>query len=94
MNTEDLLVSKTWTVRIDIGEHGSTTRATAHLQTADRTSLTGTGAAHLNPADPNVPEIGDELAAARALSQLAHALLDAAAEDISGVVHQKVALTK
>jgi hypothetical protein len=41
-----------------------------------------------------VPEIGDELAAARALSQLAHALLEAAAEDISSVLHESVNLTR
>jgi hypothetical protein len=96
MTTEsmhDVHVPKSWTVRIDIGEHDGLTRATAHLQTSDRTSLTGTGTARLNPADRDVPEIGDELAAARALSQLAHALLDAAADDISAVVHADVQLT-
>lgn len=88
----DVPVSKSWTVRIDIGEHDGTTRATAHLRTGDRTALTGTGSARLNPADPNVPEIGDELATARALSQLAHALLEAAADDISRVLHRPVEL--
>lgn len=92
MNAEDMVVSKSWSVRIDIGEHGGTTRAVASLHTGDHTSLVGTGSARLNPADPNVPEIGDELAASRALSQLAHALLDAAAEDISGVLHTPVEL--
>ena len=90
----DVPVSKSWTVQIDIGEHDGTTRATAHLRTGDRTSLTGTGTARLNPADPNVPEIGDELATARALSALAHALLEAAADDISGVLDKPVDLTR
>jgi hypothetical protein len=89
----DVPVSKSWTVQIEIGEHEGKTRATAHLRTGDTTSLTGTGTARLNPADPDVPEIGDELAVARALSQLAHALLDAAADDISGVLHKPVELT-
>jgi hypothetical protein len=79
---------KTWTVRIDLGEHGGETRAVAHLETGAETDLTGRGAAHRNPADPLVPEIGDEVAAARALSQLAHLLLDAAAGDLSDVLHQ------
>lgn len=92
MTAVEPLVSKSWSVRIDLGEHDGTTRAVARLHTGDRTSLTGTGSARLNPADPNVPEIGDELAAARALSQLAHALLEAAADDISGVLHQPVDL--
>jgi hypothetical protein len=91
MNNE-LSVSKSWNVQIDIGEHDGKTRAIAHLRTGDQTSLTGTGTARLNPADPDVPEIGDELAAARALSQLAHALLEAAADDISGVLHKPVDL--
>jgi hypothetical protein len=93
MTSYDGPVGKTWTVQIEIGEHQGMTRAIAHLHTADRTSLTGTGSAKLNPADPNVPEIGDELAASRALSQLAHVLLDAAADDISGVLHRRVELT-
>ena len=87
-------VSKTWSVQIDLGEHDGMTRAVARLHTGDRTSLTGTGLARLNPADPDVPEIGDELASARALSQLAHALLEAAAEDISGVLHESVELPR
>jgi len=86
-------VSKSWTVQVDIGEHDGMTRAIAQLHTGDRTSLTGTGSARLNPADPDVPEIGDELAVSRALSQLAHVLLDAAAEDMSAVLHKHVELT-
>lgn len=92
--TSDVATTKSWSVQIDIGEHDGLTRATAHLHTGDRTSLTGTGTARLNPADPDVPEIGDELAASRALSQLAHALLEAAADDISGVLHKPVDLTR
>ncbi len=93
MNGHETLVSKTWTVQIDIGEHDGMTRAIAQLHSGDRTSLTGTGTARVNPGDPDVPEIGDELAVARALSQLAHVLLDTAAEDISGVLHKDVQLT-
>jgi hypothetical protein len=94
MNGHETLVSKSWTVQVDIGEHDGMTRAIAQLHTGDRTSLTGTGTARLNPADPDVPEIGDELAVARALSQLAHVLLDAAADDISCVLHKDVELSR
>ncbi len=45
--------------------------------------FTGWGRARRNPADPNVPMIGEELATARALSDLAHKLMEAAAEAIS-----------
>jgi hypothetical protein len=92
MTGTGLPVSKSWSVQIDLGEHDGTTQAVARLHTGDQTSLTGTGSAWLNPADRNVPEIGDELAAARALSQLAHTLLEAAADDIAGVLHTPVDL--
>jgi hypothetical protein len=39
-----------------------------------------------------VPEIGQELAAARALPALAHMLLDTAAGDIEDVTHAPVSL--
>lgn len=73
-----------WSVEIYLDEHESQTRAEARLHTADNTHLVGTGLARLNPADRDVPEIGDELAASRALADLAHQLLDAAADDIEG----------
>ncbi len=40
--------------------------------------LTGFGLANRNPHDPNLPAVGEELATARALSDLAHQLLDLA----------------
>lgn len=83
---------KHWTVEIFIDEHEARTRATARLVNRDETGLTGVGMARLNPADANVPEIGDELAASRALSDLAHRLLDAAAADIEGVTEKPVHL--
>ena len=73
---------KTWTVRIDIGEHEGRTKAVAHLQTRDTDQLAGIGIARLNPADRDVPEIGDELATARALADLGQRLLDAAIDDV------------
>jgi hypothetical protein len=79
--------AKRWTVVIDIDEHDGRTRAVARLHTRDTDKLIGVGLARLNPADRDVPEIGDELAAARALSELGHHLLSAAAEDIESVTH-------
>lgn len=46
-------------------------------------TFSGSGRARRNPADANLPIIGEELAAARALFDLAHKLVDAAAEAIS-----------
>jgi hypothetical protein len=87
-------VGKTWHVRIDIGEHDGLTHAVARLESGSGTDLRGRGEAQLNPNDPDVPEIGDELAAARALSQLAHTLLDAAAGDLSQLLHERVRLDR
>jgi hypothetical protein len=82
-STEEIAMDavKTWTVQVDIDEHEDRTRAVARLRTG-RDPLAGTGFARLNPADRNVPQIGDELAVARALSELSHLLLDVAARDI------------
>lgn len=77
--------TKSWTVRIEIGEHDGRTRAVAHLQTRDTGTLVGVGFARLHPADPDVPEIGDEIAVARALSELGRRLLDTATGDLEQI---------
>lgn len=85
---------KHWRVDIFIDEHENRTRAKARLHNPDETGLVGIGTARLNPADTNVPEIGDELAVSRALADLAHRLLDAAAGDIEGITHEPVRLKR
>lgn len=80
--------TKRWNVEISIDEDDRETYAEARLYTQGDTHLRGHGKARRNPADPNVPQIGDELAVARALSDLAQKLLHAAAEDIEAVTHQ------
>ena len=85
--------TKTWSVEIFIGEQDGRTRAEARLSSErSAAALTGTGTARLSPVDSDVPEIGDELAASRALADLAHQLLDAAAEDIGAVTKERVHL--
>ena len=76
---------KSWSVNIAIDEHESQTRATARLQVEKRPELVGIGMARLNPADSDVPDIGDELATARALADLAHLLIEVTAADIEEV---------
>lgn len=71
--------SKIWTVEIALEETPTETEAKAMLALGDR-RLGGWGRSRRNPADPDVPRVGEELAAARALSDLAHALLDEAAD--------------
>ncbi|GEK01165.1 DUF1876 domain-containing protein [Streptomyces sp. ATE26] len=71
-----------WKVRLDLFEDDDgTTKAHLVLDTGT-TALTGHGSAHCHPADTNVPEIGDELAAGRALVDLAHQLLETAERDV------------
>jgi Domain of unknown function (DUF1876) len=81
-------------VEIHIDEHDGRTRAVARLHDRDGAGLVGVGLARLNPADRDVPEIGDELAVARALSELGHRLLDAAAGEVEQITHQPVHLNR
>lgn len=85
---------KRWTVEIVIDEDGDErqTDATARLEGPDRPAMAGGGSARRNPVDPRVPKIGDELAAARALSDLSHRLLEVAAEDIEQATQDQVRL--
>ena len=73
-----------WKVRLYLFEDEGTTKARVVLNTGT-TELTGHGAAHRNPADTDVPEIGDELAAGRAMHDLGRQLVSAAQRDIEGV---------
>ncbi|HEX5569220.1 MAG TPA: dsRBD fold-containing protein [Streptomyces sp.] len=79
-----------WNIRIHLFEDDDgTTRARAVLEVGGGggTALTGQGMARRNPRDRDVPEIGDELAAGRAMSDLAQKLLSVARSDIEGVAH-------
>ncbi len=82
--------NKVWTLEISIGENADETEAQARLR-LDENELTGWGRARRNPADPRRPRVGEELAVSRALSDLSHQLLDAAANEIEafagGPVH-------
>lgn len=79
--------TKTWTVKILLSEENSTTKARAVLSTEDTEGrVHGEGTAHTHPGEPSIPEIGDEIAASRALSALAHALFDTAMEDVRVVL--------
>jgi hypothetical protein len=77
-------MSKTtvWTVQIAITEEGDETRADAVLEGA-ATQHRGWGRAQRSPDDSDVPRIGDEIAAARALEDLVRKLLATAENDIA-----------
>ncbi|MFD4183601.1 DUF1876 domain-containing protein [Rhodococcus sp. NPDC058514] len=79
---------KNWSVNIVIDEHDGKTRAKARLRAGDKAELAGVGLARLNPEDTDVPRIGDELATARALADLAHQLIEVTAADIEEVTKQ------
>ncbi|MFE1949866.1 MULTISPECIES: dsRBD fold-containing protein [Streptomyces] len=59
-----------WTARLHLSEEERRTEVRVDLDTGSA-HLTGSGTARCNPVDTDVPAIGDELAAARALEQLA-----------------------
>jgi len=73
---------ETTEIEIAFEEDGEHTEARAILSIRGAT-FTGSGRARRNPSDPELPLVGEELATARALSDLAHKLVDAAAEAIS-----------
>ena len=70
-----------WNVLVGFTEDDDRTRADAVLEIAGQ-RFHAFGQAKRASGDPSVPVIGEELAAARALSELSHQLLQAAAERI------------
>ena len=82
---------QTWQVSVAFTEDGNRTRADAVLELATQ-RFHGFGQAKRALSDPKVPLIGQDLAASRALSHLAHQLLDAAAERIEAAEGHPVKL--
>jgi hypothetical protein len=82
--------TKVWALEIAIGENLDETEAQALLR-FDHVEMAGMGRARRNPHDPARPRVGEELAVARALSDLAIRLREAAATEIEasegGPVH-------
>jgi hypothetical protein len=81
------MTMRTWTIQVVLNEGDDETQADAVLDLQGKTEVRGHGRSRRNPIDPSVPMIGDELAAARALSDLAHRLLETAAADIESLTH-------
>ncbi|WP_406306805.1 DUF1876 domain-containing protein [Streptomyces sp. NBC_00879] len=73
-----------WKIRLYLFEEDRSTKASVVLDTGN-TVLTGHGAARCNPADTDVPEIGDELSASRALHDLGRQLMIAAYGDLEAL---------
>lgn len=87
-----MIISDTWSMMLSVQESDGETIATARLAMEGDEHLAGKGKARLNPSDQGVERIGAEIAMARALSDLAHKLLHAAAQDVEGMTHQRAHL--
>jgi hypothetical protein len=83
--------SKVWSIEVLLEETENETQATASLDARDE-RISGWGRARRNPADPAVPQIGEELATARALADLAHKLVDAATAEIEAFEGNRVSV--
>jgi hypothetical protein len=68
-----------WHLTLTMVEDDITTTARALLDLGGGRTMEASGIARRLPVDPSLPVVGEELAAARSLSQLAHQLIDHAA---------------
>jgi hypothetical protein len=80
-----------WPLEVVFTENDDATRADIIIDVAGR-HYHGWGRSRRNPHDPDVPKIGEEIAAARALTRLSQQLLAAAAEDIEGFEGHRVSV--
>jgi hypothetical protein len=87
-----MTVNDRWSVRIDVNESDGETDAEARLVMDGDQHLASHGRARLNPADRDVAKIGMEIAVARALSELSHKLLHAAAVEVEARTHERAHL--
>lgn len=83
---------KTWRVDVQLYQQGGSTTAHAVLHGDAPTAIAADGEARRRPGDYDVPEIGDEVAVARALRRLAERLHDVAANDIEAIAGEPVRL--
>ena len=84
------MTTKNWAVQVRLDEDGDDTRAEAVLTMENKTELRAQGWSRRNPRDDADAPIGDELATARALSDLTHQLMGLAASDIEAHTHEPV----
>jgi hypothetical protein len=85
--------TKRWTVDIYLYEDQASTSANAVLHSDVPAPLDVRGEARRSPADPDLPTVGDEVAAARALRHLADRLLEMASSDLSDAEGRPVSLS-
>jgi hypothetical protein len=80
-------------LRIDVTmtEDADHCEAVARVRMRER-EFSGWGRARRNPSDPEMPLVGEELAVARALSEVSHQLVVAAADSLESALGRPVAL--
>ena len=78
-------------VEVVVTEDSVHCEAMAHARVRDR-EFSGWGRARRHPADPEMPVVGEELAIARALSDVSHQLVVAAADSLETALGRPVAL--
>jgi hypothetical protein len=69
------LLPHRWKLTFEWHEDDDHCNMVVHLQAGDR-SMSGHGRSRRNPTDPSIPQVGEELAAARALHDLAKHLTE------------------
>jgi hypothetical protein len=86
-----MATTDSWPVEIALRGDDRETHAEARL-TMSGPGMVGSGIARRNPDDQEATQIGEEIAAARALSDLAHQLLSYAAGQIEEITHERAHL--
>ncbi|MER5854401.1 DUF1876 domain-containing protein [Streptomyces sp. NPDC059688] len=74
-----------WHVELEFMEDDQHTRAAAMVRLPDGTEVRAHGRASRHDVDSNQPRVGEEIAGARALNELAMQLLSKAHEEIDAV---------
>lgn len=69
------LIAHRWKLSFETSEDLDHCDMVVHLDAGDR-SMSGHGRSRRNPTDPSIPQVGEELAAARALHDLANHLAE------------------
>jgi hypothetical protein len=78
-------------IEVSLSEDADHTEAVARIGMCGR-EFSAWGRARRNPTDPTMPTVGEELAVARALSDLSHQLVVAAADSLESALGRPVAL--
>lgn len=71
-----------WHIEMEFKEEGDRTRAAAMVRLGDGAEFRAQGNAHRHPSDPEQLRVGEEIAGARALMDLASQLLQKAHTEI------------